>query len=86
MGIRDEFESSQQYMLTTEPFDLGHGKGIELVQLTDENVAKVEAMIRNDSSYVKSFGLDFNFSNSFSFLLIYYTPLYFILQLFLVAL
>lgn len=55
MGIRDEFESSQKYMLTTEPFDLEDGKGIELVQLTDENVAKVEAMIRNDSSYKKSF-------------------------------
>lgn len=55
MGICDEFKSSQQYMLTTEPFDLEDGKGIELVQLTDENVAKVEAMIRNDSSYIKSF-------------------------------
>lgn len=58
MGICDEFKSSQQYMLTTEPFDLGDGKGIELVQLTDENVAKVEAMIRNDSSYIKSFDVN----------------------------
>ena len=58
MGICDEFKSSQQYMLTTEPFDLGDEKGIELVQLTDENVAKVEAMIRNDSSYIKSFDVN----------------------------
>lgn len=55
MEICDEFKSSQQYMLKTEPFDLGDGKGIELVQLTDENVAKVEAMIRNNSSYIKSY-------------------------------
>lgn len=55
MKICDEFKSSQQYMLTTEHFDLEDGKGIDLVQLTDKNVAKVEAMIRNDSSYIKSF-------------------------------
>lgn len=55
MGIRDEFKSSLQYILTTEPFDLEDGNGIELVKLTHENVAKVEAMIRNDSSYKKSF-------------------------------
>ena len=55
MGIRDEFESSQKYMLTTEHFVLEDGKEIELVKLTHENVAKVEAMIRNDSSYIKSF-------------------------------
>lgn len=34
------------------------------------------------SSYVKSFGLDISFFNSFSFLLIYYTPLFYFLQLF----
>ncbi|MDY6246878.1 MAG: hypothetical protein SPL83_06495 [Succinivibrio sp.] len=55
MGICDEFKSSQQYMLATEPFNLESGKKIELVKLTHENVAKVEAMIRNDSSYKKSY-------------------------------
>lgn len=55
MGICDEFKSSQKYMLTTEHFVLEDGKKIELVKLTHENVAKVEAMIRNDSSYIKSF-------------------------------
>lgn len=55
MGICDEFKSSQKYMLTTEHFVLKDGKKIELVKLTHENVAKVEAMIRNDSSYIKSF-------------------------------
>ena len=55
MGICDEFKSSQQYMLATEHFDLEDRKWIDLVQLTYENVAKVEAMIRNDSSYKKSY-------------------------------
>lgn len=55
MGICDEFKSSQKYMLTTEHFVLEKEKKIELVKLTHENVAKVEAMIRNDSSYIKSF-------------------------------
>lgn len=55
MGICDEFKSSQKYMLTTEHFVLEEEKKIELVKLTHENVAKVEAMIRNDSSYIKSF-------------------------------
>lgn len=55
MYIRDEFESSQQYMLTTEPFVLKDGKEIDLVELTHENVAKVEAMIRNNFSYIKSY-------------------------------
>lgn len=55
MGICDEFKSSQQYMLTTEPFVSEDGITITLVELTLDNVAKVEAMIRNDSSYIKSF-------------------------------
>ena len=50
MGICDEFKSSQKYMLTTEHFVLEKEKKIELVKLTHENVAKVEAMIRNDTS------------------------------------
>lgn len=55
MGIRDEFESSKKYMLTTTPFVSKNGTKITLVDLTLDNVAKVEAMIRNDSSYIKSY-------------------------------
>ena len=56
MGIRDEFDSSKKHMLTTKQFvSKKKGVTITLVELTLDNVSKVEAMIRNDSSYVKSF-------------------------------
>lgn len=55
MGIRDEFESSKKYMLTTTHFVSKEWTKITLVDLTLDNVAKVEAMIRNDSSYIKSY-------------------------------
>lgn len=55
MGIRDEFDSSKKHMLTTKQFVSKKGITITLVELTLDNVSKVEAMIRNDSSYVKSF-------------------------------
>lgn len=56
MGIRDEFESSKKHMLTTDVSN--KDTKITLVDLTLDNVAKVEAMIRNDSSYVKSFDVN----------------------------
>lgn len=55
MKIHDELESSKKYMLTTNPFVSKKGITITLVELTLDNVAKVEAMIRNDSSYKKTF-------------------------------
>lgn len=59
MEIRDEFESSKKYMLETKkPFVSKRGTKITLVELTLDNVAKVEAMIRNDSSYIKSFDIN----------------------------
>src|SRR5574344_1604533 len=56
MGIRDEFESSKKHMLTTDVSN--KDTKITLVDLTLDNVAKVEAMIRNDSSYIKSFDVN----------------------------
>lgn len=59
MGIRDEFESSKKYMLETKkPFVSKKGTKITLIELTLDNVAKVEAMVRNDSSYKKSFDVN----------------------------
>lgn len=59
MGICDEFKSSKKYMLETKkPFVSKKGTKITLVELTLDNVAKVEAMIRNDSSYIKSFDIN----------------------------
>ena len=45
--IQDELDKSQKYMLKTI-------LNTDLVQLTQENVAIVEAMIKNDSDYYKS--------------------------------
>lgn len=46
--IKDEIESSKQYMLEVTEY-----KNNTLICLTRDNVAKVEAMIRNDSDYLK---------------------------------
>lgn len=48
--INKELEKAKDYMLTT----IKDEKGEELVELSFENVAKVEAMIQNDSAYRKS--------------------------------
>lgn len=50
MKIQNEIEQSRQYMLKTFCF-----KGKELVQILPDNVYKVEAMIKNDSAYRKTF-------------------------------
>ncbi len=48
--INKELEKAKDYMLTT----IKDEKGEELVELSFENVAKVEAMIQNDSAYLKA--------------------------------
>ncbi len=47
--INEELEISKKYMLEEIEF-----KGNKLVRLTRDNVARVEAMIRNDSDYLKT--------------------------------
>ena len=53
MSIKEELDKSIDYMLETTELD-----GETIVKLTRENVAKVEAMIRNDSAYYKAFDKD----------------------------
>ena len=48
--IQEEFESSKQYSITT----LKTKYGDEIAELTHENVALVESMIRYDSDYSNS--------------------------------
>ena len=50
MKIQNEIEQSNKYMLETFNF-----MGKELVQILPENVYKIEAMIKNDSAYIKTF-------------------------------
>lgn len=58
-SIRKELELAKQFILTTID-----GVELNLVALTQNNVAKVEAMIQNDAAYLnsgnKEFGPDKN--------------------------
>ena len=47
--IQEEFEESRKYELATEVFE-----NAKLLELTQDNVARVEAMIRMDSSYART--------------------------------
>lgn len=49
MGLKVEQELKAKYLLATEEFD-----GMQIVKLTTDNVARVEAMIMTDSGYAKS--------------------------------
>ena len=49
MGLKEEQEQKKKYLLETENFN-----GIEIVKLTTDNIAKIEAMIMTDSGYSKS--------------------------------
>lgn len=49
MGLKEEQELKAKYLLATEEFE-----GIQIVKLTTDNVARVEAMIMTDSGYAKS--------------------------------
>lgn len=51
--IQEELEESKKYELETEDVEI-NGKTVKLVKLTKDNVARVEAMIRMDSSYAKT--------------------------------
>ncbi len=50
MGIREELEKSKEYMIKTVELN-----GVTIVELTMDNVARAEAMIQNDSAYIKAF-------------------------------
>lgn len=50
MSIRDESEKSKEYIIKTVEYN-----GEKLVELTLDNVARVEAMIQNDSAYIRAF-------------------------------
>ncbi len=49
MSLREEQELKNKYLLATEEFE-----GMQIVKLTTDNIAKVEAMIMTDSGYAKS--------------------------------
>ena len=49
MGLKEEQELKSKYLLATESFD-----GMQIVKLTTDNIARVEAMIMTDSGYAKS--------------------------------
>lgn len=49
MGLKEEQKLKTKYLLATEEFD-----GIQIVKLTTDNIARVEAMIMTDSGYAKS--------------------------------
>lgn len=53
-SINNELKIMENYLLKTTEFVDKNGIKQEIVDLTIENVAKVEAMIRNDSAYNKS--------------------------------
>ena len=44
MGLKEEQEQKNKYLLSTEEFN-----GIHIVKLTTDNIARVEAMIMTDS-------------------------------------
>lgn len=49
MGLKVEQELKAKYLLATMEFD-----GMQIVKLTTDNVARVEAMIMTDSGYTKT--------------------------------
>ena len=49
MGLKEEQAQKVKYLLATEIFE-----GIQIVKLTTDNIARVEAMIMTDSGYAKS--------------------------------
>ena len=49
MGLKEEQKQKVKYLLATEDFD-----GMQIVKLTTDNIARVEAMIMTDSGYAKS--------------------------------
>lgn len=49
MGLKEEQAQKVKYLLATEIFE-----GMQIVKLTTDNVARVEAMIMTDSGYAKS--------------------------------
>lgn len=49
MGLKEEQEQKVKYLLATEDF-----AGMQIVKLTTDNIARVEAMIMTDSGYAKS--------------------------------
>ncbi|MGM9858724.1 MAG: hypothetical protein ACI311_05725 [Bacilli bacterium] len=49
MSIMEEQELKNKYLLVTEEFE-----GLQIVKLTTDNIARVEAMIMTDSGYAKS--------------------------------
>ena len=49
MGLKEEQEQKNKYLLDTEEFE-----GMKSVKLTTDNIARVEAMIMTDSGYAKS--------------------------------
>lgn len=51
--IQEELKLAKDYELKTEDVRI-NGKTIKLVNLTQDNIARVEAMIRMDSSYAKT--------------------------------
>lgn len=49
MGLKEEQKLKSNYLLATEDFE-----GMQIVKLTTDNIARVEAMIMTDSGYAKS--------------------------------
>jgi len=50
MSIKEELEKSKEYLIKTV-----EQNGERIVELTPDNVARVEAMIQNDSAYIRAF-------------------------------
>lgn len=65
MGLKEEQELKNKYLLDVENFN-----NVQIVKLTIDNVAKVEAMITTDSKYIKSNDINafFNRSKKYYFL------------------
>lgn len=53
MGIKSELELASTKMIKEIGFVYNNNE-VKLAELTEDNVAIVEAMIRNDSAYIKS--------------------------------
>ena len=49
MRLKEEQAQKVKYLLATEIFE-----GMQIVKLTTDNIARVEAMIMTDSGYAKS--------------------------------
>ena len=50
MSLKEELEKSKEYLIKTV-----EQNGERIVELTPDNVARVEAMIQNDSAYIRAF-------------------------------